>query len=217
MFRLRDPMKAILQLPLFLFILVIYNLALITSRDGFETDEPAQPAASQSTPTPAPVEQPSPPATPATPTAAIEIPAAAAPANAAVPAPAAAPVAPPQALPAAKTAAASLENHPLDKELFPIRLLSGARMPVTTNGLLLSLAVILLYFELLKSTRTGSATIAEHVFSLLVFMVFFVEWIAFRPAGNITFFIMTLLSFLDVVAGFTITIAAGSRGAPPRP
>lgn len=198
-------MKFFLHFPLFLVILVIYNLALVANRNGFQ-QEPATAA---------------PPAVAPAPAATAPAPAATAPAPADVPGPGA--VAPQAAPNAAETPAATTPpapsisqvaavlTHPLDKGLFAIPLPSGAKMPVSTHEFLLILAVIFLYLELFKSTRTSNATIVEHVFSLLVFMAFFVELIVHKPAGTPTFLIMTLLSFLDVIAGFTITISTARR------
>lgn len=200
-------MKLFLHVPLFVIVLIIYNIALLANRDSFKPEAaPVKPSQEQTVPaaTPAPAAataQPA-PAEPAS-TAAQPVPAGETPATEAVPAAAQAPQPP---APIAATA-----GHPLDRTLFHITLLSGAKMPVTIHEFLLILAVFFLYIELFKSTRTANATIVEHVLSLLVFMAFFVELLVFRPAGTPAFLIMTLLSFLDVIAGFTITISTARR------
>lgn len=182
-------MKFILHFPLFVIIFVIYNLALVFNRDSFKPDAAAKPAAEQVAPaetTPAPEPDASEPGAPAQ-------------------------SAPPAAGEAAVPSAVANAIHPLDKPLFFLPLPSGASMPVSMHEFLLILAVFLLYIELFKSTKTGTSTIVEHVFSLLVFMAFFIELIMWRPAGTPTFFVITLLAFLDVVAGFTITISTARR------
>lgn len=88
---------------------------------------------------------------------------------------------------------------------------SGARLTLTFADFILLVAIILLYFELFKSTHTGNSAIVEHVFSILVFLVFLIEFIVVEPCGTSTFLLITLLSFIDVAAGLTITISTARR------
>jgi hypothetical protein len=67
------------------------------------------------------------------------------------------------------------------------------------------------YIEIFKATRPNNFSILDHVFSLLVFIAFLIEFIAFPQAGNSTFFLITLMAFIDVVAGFTVTISTARR------
>ena len=71
--------------------------------------------------------------------------------------------------------------------------------------------MILLYLELFKATRTDVSTIIEHDFSLLVFLVFLVQFIVYPPAANSTCVILMLIALLDVVGGFTISISTARR------
>jgi hypothetical protein len=99
----------------------------------------------------------------------------------------------------------------LRHELFGVGLLSGENWALTTADLLLALSLIVLYVEVVKSTRATAASVLDHTLSALVFTAFLIEFLAYRPAGTSTFFLMTLMSFLDVVAGFTITISSARR------
>ena len=47
--------------------------------------------------------------------------------------------------------------------------------------------------------------------SLLVFVIFLVEFMVVPQVGNTTFLILTVASLLDVVMGFTVTISTASR------
>jgi hypothetical protein len=73
------------------------------------------------------------------------------------------------------------------------------------------LAVLLLYVEILKSTRLSTKAIVDHVLSILLFVVMIVEFITVQRAATSTFLILTALSFIDVVGGFTITIRTAQR------
>ena len=76
---------------------------------------------------------------------------------------------------------------------------------------MLLLGVLTLYIELVKSTKTGSITLIEHALSMVVFIACLMEFILVEQAGTSTFLILTLMSLLDVVAGFTITVASARR------
>lgn len=95
--------------------------------------------------------------------------------------------------------------------LFEMGLPSGASWTPTWSGIFIMVGVITLYLELVKSTRTNTGTIAEHAFSMVVFILFLLEFLLVKIAGTSTFLILTLMSLLDVVAGFSITVAAARR------
>jgi len=99
----------------------------------------------------------------------------------------------------------------LAANVFKLNLVSGAVWELSVTELLLSLAVILLYIEIFKSTRTSTASIIEHMLSMGLFIVCLLEFVVLKPFGNSTFFIIILICLLDVVAGFTITISTARR------
>jgi hypothetical protein len=88
---------------------------------------------------------------------------------------------------------------------------SGATWTLTTGDLLIALGVIILYIEIFKATRTSSDSIIEHGISMIVFVAFIIEFIVVKNAGTSTFFILTLMSMLDVIGGFTVTISSARR------
>ena len=51
----------------------------------------------------------------------------------------------------------------------------------------------------------------NHGLSLVVFIVALIEFIVLPEFGTSTFFMITLFTLLDVVAGFTVTIATARR------
>jgi len=99
----------------------------------------------------------------------------------------------------------------LAKPLFKIKMMSGAEWTPTVGDLLIVLGLFCLFFEIYKSTRTSEAEIIGHIFSTLIFVVFLVEFIVWRLAGTTVFFLLTLMSLFDVVAGFSITIKTARR------
>jgi hypothetical protein len=99
----------------------------------------------------------------------------------------------------------------LQAPMFSIGLISGASVTFTTSTIMLTFGMLILYLEILKSTKTSVATIIDHTLSMIVFVIFLVEFLVVPQAGNSTFFILILLSLLDVIAGFTITISTAKR------
>jgi hypothetical protein len=97
------------------------------------------------------------------------------------------------------------------ESLFTLTLPSGKPWGPTWSSLFLLLGVLILYIELVKSTKTGSITLIEHALSMVVFIACLMEFILVPQAGTSTFLILTLMSLLDVVAGFTITVASARR------
>ena len=84
-------------------------------------------------------------------------------------------------------------------------------MHLKLGDVLVMLGIIFLYFEILKATRTSRATIINHALSLVVFIIYLIEYIVVAGAGTATFMILALISLLDVIAGFTITISTSRR------
>jgi len=99
----------------------------------------------------------------------------------------------------------------MDMSLFEAQLVSGATWTVTVADGLLVLALILLFLEMVTATRTSGSTVVNHGLSLVVFIAALVEFMVLPEFGTSTFFMITMFTLLDVVAGFTITIATARR------
>jgi hypothetical protein len=89
-----------------------------------------------------------------------------------------------------------------------VSLPSGIMWKPTWGDLLVLLGVFTLYFELAKSTRTSETSIVDHLLSTFVLIGYLIALLTQAWAGNSVFMILTSMSFLDVIAGFTITISA---------
>lgn len=100
-------------------------------------------------------------------------------------------------------------NNPI--KLFDLSLPSGATWNLTSGDIFVMLGIITLYIEIIKSVRTDTGTIVEHVLSVVVFILFLILFLLVPVAGTSTFLVITLMSLLDVIAGFTITVASARR------
>ena len=94
---------------------------------------------------------------------------------------------------------------------FSIPMVSGVAWNVSLGDLLVVGSLILLFFELLKSTRIGSVSIIEHMLSMIVFVVILVQFLLLGAASSTVFFILLVMSLIDVVAGFTMSITSATR------
>ena len=99
----------------------------------------------------------------------------------------------------------------LNRQVFSVNLPSGQLWEPTLAVMVILLGLVALFIELFKSTRTSSVSIVDHILSTFVLVGFMVSWMIFDWAGNSVFLILTIMSFLDVIAGFTITISSARR------
>lgn len=95
--------------------------------------------------------------------------------------------------------------------IFALPLPSGVQWLPDVSDMLIISGIVLLYLELFKATRTSVGAIIEHVLSLLVFLVFLIEFIVYPPAANSTCVVLMLICLLDVIGGFTISISTARR------
>lgn len=102
-------------------------------------------------------------------------------------------------------------GYPLDSELFGLHIVSGARWSFTAGDLLVAGSLLLLFVEILKSTRTGASSIVDHMLSTLVFIACLIEFLLVPEAATSTFFMIMLMALIDVVAGYSVTIRSARR------
>jgi len=99
----------------------------------------------------------------------------------------------------------------LSTPLFHVRMTSHIDWPVSTSDLLLAVALVVLFIELLKATNSRQAAIINHSLSMLLFVGCLVEFLLAPAFATSTFFLITLMVLLDVLAGFIVTIVAARR------
>lgn len=95
--------------------------------------------------------------------------------------------------------------------LFSIPMPSGMPWAITAGDLLLVVGIIMLFIEVLKSTQTARNSIIEHMLSMVLFVVFLIEFLLLGAAASSVFFLLMVMSAIDVVAGFTVSITSASR------
>ncbi|RKQ68886.1 hypothetical protein DES40_1661 [Litorimonas taeanensis] len=99
----------------------------------------------------------------------------------------------------------------LDQDFLSIDMMSGSVWFITPGHMLIALSLLMLFFELIKSTGTDRAAVMNHAFSMLLFIICLVEFLMFPAFGTSVFFLIGLMALLDVMAGFMVTIASARR------
>ena len=92
-----------------------------------------------------------------------------------------------------------------------IHLVSGQAWTVTPEDIILAFAILLLGVEVIKATRMGIRGLMEHILSMVLFIAMLVEFLLVARAGTSTFFILMIISLVDVLAGFIITARTAQR------
>ena len=99
----------------------------------------------------------------------------------------------------------------LDAQVLGLSMASGVRWVLSVGDLLLLFAIIVLFVEIIKSASSGTATIINHGLSMGVFLVCFIAFLLFKNFATSTFFFLTMMALIDVLAGFTVSIVTARR------
>ena len=99
----------------------------------------------------------------------------------------------------------------LEDEVFRAVMSSGALLVLTVADLLLLFSLLLLFLEMLKSAGSSNATITDHILSTGVFILALVEFLLVPQAGNASFLMLVVICFMDVVAGYAVSIRTARR------
>lgn len=95
--------------------------------------------------------------------------------------------------------------------LFALPMPSGTPWHISAGDFVLVVGIVCLFFEVLKSTRSTRASIVEHMLSMGLFVVMLVEFLLVGAAASSVFFLLMVMSLIDVVAGFTVSITSAQR------
>ena len=87
---------------------------------------------------------------------------------------------------------------------------SGAAWSLSVGDLLVLAGIALLSFEIIKASRTRQAGL-DHAFSMLLFVVALLEFLLVAACGTGVFLILTALTLIDVISGFTVSLSTARR------
>jgi hypothetical protein len=100
---------------------------------------------------------------------------------------------------------------PFDANIFSMNMMSGGVFSLSLGDLLIVISLIFLFFEIIKSSRTSNASVIDHLLSTLVFVAFLVEFLLVKSAATPVFLILMTMAFIDVLAGFSVSIRSAGR------
>lgn len=92
-----------------------------------------------------------------------------------------------------------------------VNMMSGATWTMSLGDLFIVISLVILFVEIFKATRRSSVALLDHLFSMALFIVFLVEFLLVQGAATQIFFILMLVTLVDVIAGFTVSIKSASR------
>ncbi len=99
----------------------------------------------------------------------------------------------------------------LDTDFLAVDMASNVTWDITPGHALIALSLLMLFFELLKSTGIGRAAVMNHAFSMCLFIICIIEFLMLPAFATSVFFLVMLMCLLDVMAGFMVTIASARR------
>ena len=102
-------------------------------------------------------------------------------------------------------------GDPWSHEIFSVSMMSGGVFSMTLGDLMVVIGLVFFFVEILKSTRTSNASILDHLLSTFVFVAFLVEFLLVRGAAHSVFFTLMVVSLIDVLAGFSVSIRSAGR------
>ena len=102
-------------------------------------------------------------------------------------------------------------GDPWATELFSFTMMSGGVFSMTLGILMIVIALLLFFVEIVKSTRTSNASVLDHLLSTFVFVAFLVEFLLVQGAAHPVFFILMVISLVDVLAGFSVSLRSAGR------
>lgn len=88
--------------------------------------------------------------------------------------------------------------------LVTVPLTSGASWVMTLSDALLAFGLLLLVFEIIKSTRPVGKYVTDHLLALLLFAGAVAEFVMLPQFANSTFFLLTMLALVDFVSGISL-------------
>ena len=110
-----------------------------------------------------------------------------------------------------KAMASESANSTLTSQLMSIPMPGGAHWVIAWGDVFILLSLILLFFELIRSTHTDKVAIINHSLSLILFIVCLVEFLLMPGFATSTFFLISTMTLLDVLAGFIVTIVSARK------
>lgn len=105
---------------------------------------------------------------------------------------------------------AQMEAFLIDHHL-TFHMFSGDDWDFSIGDALILFSLVMLFFEVIKATRSTRQELLNHGFSVLTFVIALVEFITLRGFSTSVFFFIMTMAAIDVIGGYTISIVAAEH------
>jgi hypothetical protein len=102
-------------------------------------------------------------------------------------------------------------SDPWMNGVLSVTMISGGSWRMNLGETMAAFGLVIMFFEILKSTRTSNASVLDHLLSTFVFVAFLVEFLVVPAAATSVFFLLMIMALIDVMAGFSVSIRSAGR------
>lgn len=99
----------------------------------------------------------------------------------------------------------------LDGDAFAMTLPSAALFALRAGDFFTLAGLVALFFEMLKAARPSTSAVVDHILSTLTFIAALVAFLLVDYCGTGPFFLLTVMTLIDVIAGFSVSIFTARR------
>lgn len=99
----------------------------------------------------------------------------------------------------------------MESAAISVTMLSNVRFSLSWGDVLLTFSIIFLFVEVIKSTRSNSPAIINHIVSMVLFILCLIEFLLFPSFATSSFFLLTMMVLVDALAGMIVTIVSARR------
>jgi hypothetical protein len=96
-------------------------------------------------------------------------------------------------------------------EVVRFPLASGGDFAITAGDLMIAGSILILLVEMLKAARLSRRSVIDHLLSMVLFVGMLIEFLLVKQVASSTFFLLLVISFVDVMGGFSISVRAAQR------
>jgi hypothetical protein len=98
-----------------------------------------------------------------------------------------------------------------NEEAWHFRMMSGGEWGITPGDVMIAASIVILLIEMLKAARMSRRTIIDHLLSMILFIGMLVEFLLVKQVASTTFFLLLVISFVEVAGGMAVSVRAAQR------
>ncbi len=99
----------------------------------------------------------------------------------------------------------------LDGDAYTATLPSTAVFALRAGDFFTLAGLVALFIEMLKAARSSTSAVVDHILSTLTLVAALLCFLLIDYCGTGTFFILTTMTLIDVIAGFSVSIFTARR------